>query len=40
MALDVGVAPSDPLGYTAQLLLTLWRKTRGEQTAKLASVDS
>jgi putative Holliday junction resolvase len=35
MALDVGkvrvgVALSDPLGYTAQPLLTLWRKSRGE----------
>jgi putative Holliday junction resolvase len=35
MALDVGkirigVALSDALGYTAQPLLTLWRKTRGD----------
>lgn len=35
MALDVGkvrigVALSDPLGYTAQPLLTIWRKARGE----------
>ncbi|WP_263383095.1 Holliday junction resolvase RuvX [Granulicella arctica] len=35
MALDVGkvrvgIALSDPLGYTAQPLLTLWRKSRGE----------
>jgi putative Holliday junction resolvase len=35
MALDVGkvrvgIALTDPLGYTAQPLLTVWRKTRGE----------
>ena len=35
MALDVGkvrigVALTDPLGYTAQPLLTVWRKGRGE----------
>jgi putative Holliday junction resolvase len=35
IALDVGkarigVAVTDPLGYTAQPLLTLWRKSRGE----------
>jgi putative holliday junction resolvase len=35
MALDVGkarigVALTDPLGYTAQPLLTIWRKSRGE----------
>jgi len=35
MALDVGkarigIALSDPLGYTAQPLLTLWRKSRGD----------
>jgi putative pre-16S rRNA nuclease len=40
MALDVGkvrvgVALSDPLGYTAQPLLTLWRKTRGEDLRSL-----
>jgi putative Holliday junction resolvase len=40
MALDVGkvrvgVALSDPLGYTAQPLLTLWRKTRGEDFRSL-----
>ena len=40
MALDVGkmrvgVALSDPLGYTAQPLLTLWRKTRGEDMRSL-----
>lgn len=40
MALDVGkvrigVAVSDPLGYTAQPLLTLWRKTRGEDLRSL-----
>ena len=26
----IGVALSDPLGYTAQPLLTVWRKSRGE----------
>ncbi len=31
----VGVALSDPLGYTAQPLLTLWRKTRGEDFRSL-----
>lgn len=40
MALDVGklrvgVALTDPLGYTAQPLLTLWRKTRGEDLRSL-----
>src|SRR6185437_14298559 len=40
MALDVGkvrvgVALSDPLGYTAQPLLTLWRKGRGEDLRSL-----
>jgi putative Holliday junction resolvase len=40
MALDVGkvrigVALSDPLGYTAQPLLTVWRKSRGEDTRSL-----
>ena len=40
MALDVGkarvgVALSDPLGYTAQPLLTLWRKTRAEDLRSL-----
>jgi putative holliday junction resolvase len=40
MALDVGkvrvgVALSDPLGYTAQPLLTLWRKSRGEDFRSL-----
>jgi putative Holliday junction resolvase len=35
MALDVGtlrigVAVTDPLGYTAQPLLTIWRRSRGE----------
>ncbi|WP_348269002.1 Holliday junction resolvase RuvX [Edaphobacter paludis] len=40
MALDVGklrvgVALSDPLGYTAQPLLTLWRKTRSEDLRSL-----
>ncbi len=35
MALDVGtlrigVALTDPLGYTAQPLLTIWRRSRGE----------
>ncbi|MEO6818049.1 MAG: Holliday junction resolvase RuvX [Edaphobacter sp.] len=40
MALDVGkvrvgVALTDPLGYTAQPLLTLWRKTRGEDFRSL-----
>lgn len=40
MALDVGkvrvgVALSDPLGYTAQPLLTLWRKGRGEDLRNL-----
>jgi len=35
MALDVGkarigVALTDPLGYTAQPLLTIWRKSRGD----------
>jgi len=40
MALDVGkvrvgVALSDPLGYTAQPLLTLWRKSRGDDMRSL-----
>ncbi len=40
MALDVGkvrvgVALTDALGYTAQPLLTLWRKTRGEDLRSL-----
>ena len=40
MALDVGkvrigVALSDALGYTAQPLLTLWRKSRGEDVRSL-----
>ena len=40
MALDVGkvrigVALSDLLGYTAQPLLTLWRKSRGEDLRSL-----
>lgn len=40
MALDVGkvrvgVALTDGLGYTAQPLLTLWRKTRGEDFRSL-----
>ncbi len=41
MALDVGkvrigVALSDALGYTAQPLLTVWRKGRGEDLRGLA----
>ena len=40
MALDVGkarigVALTDPLGYTAQPLLTVWRKGRGEDLRSL-----
>ena len=40
MALDVGkvrmgVALTDPLGYTAQPLLTIWRKSRGEDFRSL-----
>jgi putative Holliday junction resolvase len=40
MALDVGkvrvgVALSDPLGYTAQPLLTLWRKNRNDDLRSL-----
>ena len=40
MALDVGkvrigVALSDPLGFTAQPLLTLWRKSKGEDLRSL-----
>lgn len=40
MALDVGkarigVALSDPLGYTAQPLLTIWRKGRGDDLRSL-----
>ncbi len=31
----VGVALSDPLGYTAQPLMTLWRKGRGEDLRSL-----
>ena len=43
MALDVGklrigVALTDPLGYTAQPLLTVWRKTRGEDLRSLLRV--
>jgi putative Holliday junction resolvase len=40
MALDVGkvrigVALTDPLGYTAQPLLTVWRRSRGEDLRNL-----
>jgi len=40
MALDVGkvrvgIALTDPLGYTAQPLLTLWRKSRGADLRSL-----
>jgi putative Holliday junction resolvase len=40
MALDVGtlrigVALTDPLGYTAQPLLTIWRRSRGEDLRNL-----
>lgn len=40
MALDVGkkrigVALSDPLGYTAQPLLTIWRKSKSEDLRNL-----
>ncbi|MFT4112903.1 Holliday junction resolvase RuvX [Silvibacterium sp.] len=40
MALDVGkvrigVALTDPLGYTAQPLMTIWRKTPGEDVRNL-----
>jgi putative holliday junction resolvase len=40
MALDVGkarigVALTDPLGYTAQPLLTIWRKSRGDDLRSL-----
>jgi putative Holliday junction resolvase len=40
MALDVGkirigVAITDPLGYTAQPLLTVWRRSRGEDLRSL-----
>lgn len=40
MALDVGkvrigVALTDPLGYTAQPLLTIWRKTPGDDMRNL-----
>ncbi len=43
MALDVGkvrigVALSDALGYTAQPLLTLWRKSRGEDLRSLLRI--
>jgi putative Holliday junction resolvase len=43
MALDVGkarigVALSDPLGYTAQPLLTIWRKGRGEDLRSLMRI--
>ena len=43
MALDVGkvrigVALSDALGYTAQPLLTVWRKGRGEDLRSLAKL--
>jgi len=31
----VGVALTDPLGYTAQPLLTLWRRSRGEDLRNL-----
>jgi putative Holliday junction resolvase len=31
----IGVALTDPLGYTAQPLLTVWRKTRGEDLRSL-----
>jgi putative Holliday junction resolvase len=34
----VGVALSDPLGYTAQPLLTLWCKSRGEDLRSLLRV--
>jgi putative Holliday junction resolvase len=41
MALDVGklrigVALTDPLGYTAQPLLTIWRRSRGEDLRNIA----
>ena len=36
----VGVALSDPLGFTAQPLLTLWRKSRGENLQQSAAPDS
>ena len=41
LALDVGkvrigVALSDPLGYTAQPLVTMWRKGRGEDLRSVA----
>ncbi|WP_233581238.1 Holliday junction resolvase RuvX [Acidipila sp. EB88] len=40
MALDVGkvrigVAATDPLGYTVQPLLTIWRRSRGEDLRNL-----
>ena len=40
MALDVGklrigVAVTDPLGYTAQPVLTVWRRSRGEDLRSL-----
>src|SRR5450756_2220454 len=43
MALDVGkvrigVALTDPLGYTAQPLLTLWRKNRNEDLRSLQRI--
>ncbi len=43
MALDVGkarigVALTDPLGYTAQPLLTVWRKGRGEDLRSLLRI--
>jgi putative holliday junction resolvase len=43
MALDVGkvrvgVAITDPLGYTAQPLLTLWRKSRGDDLRSLLRI--
>lgn len=34
----VGVALSDPLGCTAQPLLTLWRKSRGEDMRSLLRI--
>ena len=43
LALDVGkirigVAITDPLGYTAQPLLTLWRKSHGEDAERIIVV--
>src|ERR1700709_918926 len=34
----IGVALSDPLGYTAQPLLTLWRKGRGADLRSLLGI--